>query len=238
MSKAKNIDELAAPSDARARSDSGASVAAAEWQDIREMAEWDRNPRKRTDADIREAMGALRRWGWCAPMVGWSSRKMLVAGHARRLALLRILKQDPALDGKGGVNGELAEKNRRLRESLAGPSMFHVPMRMREFSSLAEAEAYALRDNRAIGADSDEEVGAILRELAEGGTDIDGLGYTEEQLNSLFGDVVPEANGKAKDQSHKMKDEYLVLVECESEEHQIEIIEMMQEQGLTVRAMV
>lgn len=209
---------------------------AAEWVHIDHIKAWDRNPRRRSEADIREAMGSLRRFGFCAPMVAWGSKQMLVAGHARRMALSRILKQDPALDGRGGANPELAEKNRRLRESLGGPTCYHAPIRMREFSSMSEAEAYALRDNNDFGEDDADALAKIVQDLAEGGTDVDGLGFSEEELAKMYGEE-GEAASLAGDQSNQLKQEWLVIVECESETHQLEVIEQCQREGLVVRAL-
>ncbi len=220
------------------KQDSGARdpSPAAEWVHLDDLKEWDRNPKRRTEGDIREAMGSLRRFGFCAPMVVWGSRQMLVAGHARRAAMVRILRQDPDLDGKGGSNPELAEKNRKLGESLNGPSPSHAPVRVREFTSMAEAEAYALRDNKDFGKDDDEALAAILKDLSAGGTDIDGLGFEEDELAKLFGEEEPEQT--AGDQSGKLKDEWLVLVECENENHQLETIDALQREGYVVRALV
>lgn len=210
--------------------------AAAEWVDIDRIKSWDRNPKRRTEAHIREAMGSLRRFGFGAPMVVWASKGMLVAGHARRMALSRIVRQDPALDGKGGSNPELALKNAKLRCSLNGPTKRHAPVRFMEFSSTAEAEAYAIRDNRGIGEDDDDALAAIMKELLEGGTEIEGLGYTDKDLAKLMGEDPIDKIGR--DQSAKVKDDYLVLVECEDEEGQLQTIEALQEQGYTVRALV
>lgn len=225
-------------SGARAQAAPTAPKAAAEWVHIDELKAWDRNPKRRTDADIREAMGSLRRFGFCAPMVAWGSRRMLVAGHARRAALQRALKEDPMLDGRGGANPELADKNRKLRESLTGPSPHHAPVRLREFSSVAEAEAYALRDNNDFGENDDEALGAILRDLSAGGTDVDGLGFDQDELSKLFGDDEPEENKLAGDDSAKLKDAWLVIVECTDENHQLETIDALQREGYAVRALV
>lgn len=226
-------------SGARAQAAPTAPKAAAEWVHIEELKAWDRNPKRRTDADIREAMGSLRRFGFCAPMVAWGSRRMLVAGHARRAALQRALKEDPMLDGRGGANPELADKNRKLRESLTGPSPHHAPVRLREFSSVAEAEAYALRDNNDFGENDDEALGAILRDLSAGGTDVDGLGFDGEELSKLFGDEAEEGAGAgASDDSGKLKDAWLVIVECTDENHQLETIDALQREGYAVRALV
>lgn len=226
-----------ADSGARAR-DLGAHRAAAEWVHIDDLAAWERNPKKRTEADIREAMGSLRRFGFCAPMVAWGSRKMLVAGHARMAALRRILKQDPTLDGKGGANVDLAEKNKRLRESLGGPSAWHAPVRLREFSSMAEAEAYALRDNNDFGENDEQALSAILKDLSEGGTEIDGLGFSETEMAELFGEDAGGAGKVGGDDTSKLNTEWLVVVECADEAHQLETIETLQRDGYTVRALV
>lgn len=159
--------------------------APAAWVPIDDLIPWDKNPRKNEHA-VPEAMASLRRFGFCAPIVAWTSRRQIVAGHARMKAMRRILAEDPQLDGRGGADDELADKNRTLRESLSGPDVRHLPVRMREFKSHQEAAAYALRDNNSIGDWDAEMLGNVARELHEGGVELAGLGWTGEELTKIL----------------------------------------------------
>lgn len=133
-----------------------ASESAAEWVDIDTVVKWERNPRKLDGAQLERAKSSLRRWGWCAPAVGWRSKSMLVAGHARIAALRSILFEDPTLSSKD---------NAVLLSSLRGPTVRSIPLRWREFASLADAEAYALRDNKSLGDWLESELSEILESL-------------------------------------------------------------------------
>lgn len=166
---------------------SGTQRAAAEWMPIEAVRKWERNPKRRTEADIREAMGSLRRFGFCAPMVVWESKSMLVAGHARLAAMAAIIEEDPSLDGRGNSDPDLAEKNRKLLQSLTGPTPAHVPVRLREFASMSEAEAYALRDNNDFGETDNDELARIVADLQADGTDVGGLGWSEDELAKMLG---------------------------------------------------
>lgn len=161
--------------DARARG------AAAVWVPLAELAPWDKNPRK-NDHRVPEAMESLRRFGFCAPIVCWASERMIVAGHARRKAMRAILEADPTLE---------REENRRLRESLTGPSPSHVPVRFREFASAQEAEAYALRDNNPIGEWDEDALRDVLAELYADEVDLTGLGWSAGEIEGLLASGEP-----------------------------------------------
>lgn len=153
------------------------STAAAEWMLIEAVRKWERNPKRRSPDDIREAMGSLRRFGFCAPMVVWGSRQMLVAGHARLTAMDAILAEDGTLS---------EEVNDTLRASLTGPSARHVPVRVREFRNMSEAEAYALRDNNDFGSTDSTALAEIVADLQQNGADISGLGWSDDELGKML----------------------------------------------------
>ncbi len=163
--------------------------APAQWAPMDEIRRWEKNPRRISKAAIEEAKTSLLRFGFCAPCVGWASRMQLVAGHARLAGLAALLAASPALD---------EPEQATLRASLAGPTLRHVPLRMREFSSEQEAAAYAIRDNGEIGAWDDLALGAMVRDLDAGGTSVSGLGLSPGDLASMgIGDtstIEPDKN--------------------------------------------
>lgn len=157
---------------------------AASWVPIAELEPWDRNPKKNSHK-IGEAVASLRTFGFGSAMVRDVDRKWLVGGNARLKGMSKILKEDPNLDGKSGKNPKLAKLNARLRASLRGPTVRHLPVRWMKFESEAHAEAYALRDNNQIGElDLDATVDMIARTSAAG-IEVASLGFSEDILKEL-----------------------------------------------------
>lgn len=129
----------------------GSALPIGEWLPIDALTPWDRNPRK-NDAAAPRVADSIRRWGFVAPIVIWASRRRMVAGHTRLKAMRLLLAQDRAFVPSGAP----------------GPGL--VPVRFHEFSSEAEADLYALADNK-------------LGEIAE---------WDEVKLEELVGPLAPE----------------------------------------------
>lgn len=156
-------------SDTRAR-------AAAEWIAIDDLVPWDKNPRRHAPEKVKEASKSLRRFGFVNPVVTWGGR--LVGGHMRRRAMLAILRDDPKLE---------KSRNAKLRATLTGPTVRHLPVRCGQFDSEAEANAYAIRDNNPLGEWNDESLGDVLRELPDELVDI--VGFSEKELQRLVPEI-------------------------------------------------
>lgn len=157
-----------------------AEANAADWVPLDAIQKLRTNRRKIDDAAVADARASLVRFGFCNALVVWGSKRTLVAGHARVLALEAILAEDPPLS---------FERNAKLASSLgAGPR--NVPVRLREFESEAEARAYALRDNNAFGKWDMGGVEEELHELAQDGADVAGLGWSDKELETLLGEDV------------------------------------------------
>jgi ParB-like chromosome segregation protein Spo0J len=180
---------------------------------------WVHNPR-RNDHRVPEAVASLRRFGFGAPIVAWRSAGRIVAGHARLKAVLAILKDEPTF----------------AFPDAPGPGL--VPVRFVEFASEAEANAYALRDNNPLG-EWDDTLPLVLAELDRAGADLTGLGWSEREVDDLLRkaegalDDLPPAD----DDSEKAKTGFAVLIECDGEEHQREVIELVQMRGWKCRAL-
>ena len=99
---------------------------AAVWMTLAELKRWKRNPRT---LDPEAAAASLVRFGFASACTAWVSRNMLVAGHSRLAGLELVLTRDPTL-----TNPE----HQKLRRSLCGPTVRHVPVRLCEFESEAE----------------------------------------------------------------------------------------------------
>lgn len=102
------------------------------WVPIDEVQAWDLNPRDNVDA-IPKVAASIREFGFVAPIVVWTSRGQIVAGHTRLAALRAILAESPDFVPKGAP---------------PGTSAGHAPVRFHEFDDDASAAAYAVADNR------------------------------------------------------------------------------------------
>src|SRR4051812_49177724 len=122
---------------------------AAFWQPIAALEKWRKNPRKNVAA-VPMVARSIRTYGFVAPVVVWTSRGQLVAGHTRIAALESILAHDPKFVPRDA------------------PGVGLVPVRVHEFRDEAEAAAYAIADNKLSEvAEWDEALlGEVMREIA------------------------------------------------------------------------
>lgn len=120
---------------------------------------WDENPREHDDQQIEMLVKSIRAHGFCAPLVVQASTGKLVAGHGRRLALLRIADgNDPLV------------------------SVVKAPL------TDAQAVAYAVADNR-IAELSTWNIPLLRSActlLDDGAFDFESIGYSPEAMNELF----------------------------------------------------
>ncbi len=121
---------------------------AAYWSSISSLKKWIKNPRKNERA-IPEVARSIRHYGFVAPVVVWESRQRLVAGHTRIAALELILAEEPAFVPRDA------------------PGVGLVPVRFYEFTDEAEANAYAIADNKLseIPDWNDDLLGEVLSEI-------------------------------------------------------------------------
>jgi len=148
-----------------------ATQIAAEWAPIERVKLWERNPR-RNDPVIPKVARSIRRYGFVAPLVVWTSRDRLVAGHTRYKAMELLLREDPSFVPRGA------------------PSPGLVPIRFHEFVSEAEANAYAIADNR-LGEEAEWDDTALADELAilrTDGFDLADTGFEDAEIKILLGE--------------------------------------------------
>lgn len=127
-------------------------VAAAVWLPRSEVARWLGNPRINKGAVPRIKL-SLERFGFIAPLCVWTSKGRLVVGDTRTMAFDELVAEHgPSWKPHGAP----------------GPGL--VPVRFHEFRNEAEANAYAIADNR-------------LGELAE---------WDETKLEEVMGDFADD----------------------------------------------
>lgn len=150
-----------------------------QWLALDVIRPWDRNPRK-NDPAVPRVASSIRRFGFIAPVVVWASAERLVAGHTRLKALRRLLAEDPGFLPRGA------------------PASGLVPVRFAEFTSEAEADAYALADNRLneIATWDSSALGVILAELQKTDTAlVADIGFSAHELAKLMpSDLTGEAD--------------------------------------------
>lgn len=95
-----------------------------------------------------------------------------------------------------------------------------------------------LADNRAarLGHDDDRALADLLTELAEGPKGLVGTGFDGDALDELLADL--NKIGEPLDASPQLDGlEYRIVVDCMGEEHQRELLERFETEGLTVKAL-
>ncbi len=147
---------------------------------------------------------------------------------AIKSSLRRFGQQRPIIvDGQDVVragNGTLAaalqlgwKQIAIVRSELSGPEM----------------TAFAIADNRTaeLAEWDDDVLAAELGGLQEDGIDLAELGFTDRDLKKLLGDDLPGGDGGA-------DAKFLIVVTCTTEADQARLIERLQADGRTCRAMM
>jgi hypothetical protein len=128
------------------------------------------NPKRHREADIQ---ASISRHGYVEPVILDERTGRLVAGHGRvaALAAMRAAGQSPP-------RGVADDDGRWLVPVLRGWSS----------TSDAEADAYLLASNRLVeaGGWDPEELHQMLTALDDGGAELAGLGWSEDELEQLL----------------------------------------------------
>lgn len=159
------------------------------WLPLAAVRPWLKNPRKNQKA-VAPVAESLQRFGFVNPVVIWASGDRMVAGHTRVLALQQLLAKDPAFTPRGAP----------------GPGV--VPVRFAEFTSEAEADAYALADNKLgeIAQWDDDALVGILKDLqAADEALVKAAGFTDGDLARLLRTTEPGDDEGAEDPSEALQ---------------------------------
>jgi site-specific DNA-methyltransferase (adenine-specific) len=130
---------------------------AATWEPIDSIKPWAKNPRKNDGEPVDRVAKSIERFGFSAPIVVRAQDNRIIAGHTRWKAAQKL-------------------------------GMTQVPVRFMPLDE-DQAAALALADNRLseITPWDDEGLAEVLRELEGASFDLDGLGWTAEELEGLMG---------------------------------------------------
>ena len=103
-----------------------------------------------------------------------------------------------------------------------------------------QARAYVLADNQlATNAGWDTEMLAgELTDLKDDGFDLDMLGFSQSELNKLFGDSEYQEQENAGDQTGEIDEKFCVLVTCKDENDQANLLFRLTEEGFQCRSLI
>lgn len=132
---------------------------AATWGDIESLHPWAKNPRKNEGKPVAEVAKSIQRFGFAAPIVARTSDRRIIAGHTRWKAAKKL-------------------------------GMTLVPVRFVDLDE-DQAAALTLADNRLseITPWDDDALADVLREIEAAGMDMDGLGWSTEEIDALINGV-------------------------------------------------
>jgi ParB-like chromosome segregation protein Spo0J len=203
---------------------SGARDVAAQWEPIDSLKGWERNPRKHGET-VPKLVRAIIHWGWGSPIEARLENREIIAGHGRMQAAQRL----PARWAK--TSTKRREKWHPEARRVAETGM--VPVRLRDLDE-DEAHQAALADNR-IGQESSWDDELLAEQLEEFEDDIDVMGFDDQEFDKLTESDVDEL-----DTAPQLRDglAYQVLVKCNSEAHQSEIIVELEAKGLECKPLI
>ncbi|HEX8911077.1 MAG TPA: hypothetical protein VF796_01875 [Humisphaera sp.] len=178
------------------------------------------NARRHGERNLTAIANSLRKYGQ-------QPSGLILFDPATRHIKVGSGRHEAATDPKWGVN---------WRWVAAAPSNL----------SAAELKAFAIADNRTSEL-GDWDPATLERQLADLGEDLDGfelgdVGFDAAELDALYKGKVSEAHGFVPPKPSKPPAEkpaaaqWLVIIRCESEAHQAELIEECERRGLDCTA--
>ena len=193
-----------------------------EYVSIGEVEKWPRNPK---DHDLHEIRKSFYRFGFIKPILVDEGTKKLVAGHGR-LDTLKILKDN----GKQPPRGvQVVDDNTWLVPVLRGV----------KFDNPAEAEAFLLADNRLseIGGWNQDILAEMLGEVVDVEGAIEGIGFDYAEIMDMIspkqkGNIDPNVKARGKGEN------YLIIVVCEDEEEQSDLLERFMSEGIQCKGVI
>jgi DNA modification methylase len=128
----------------------------AEWAEPGSLVAWPQNPRTYSKQEIDEVAASMRRLGFGAPIVARRENRMIIAGHRRQLAALRL-----GLDRVPVRFLQISEKDAKLLALADNRHAARAENDIDAFLRLVAAESWSPEDLGAAGWDPDS-----LAELA------------------------------------------------------------------------
>lgn len=114
-----------------------------------------------------------------------------------------------------------------------------IPAHVRKFKDENERREWMLRDNNPYGDYEDDALQQMVREHQESGGDVALLGFSEPRLEDLLGTGEPDpTNGDDDPANQQIPEVWGVIVDCETEEEQVKLLERLESEGMEVRALI
>jgi ParB-like chromosome segregation protein Spo0J len=199
-----------------------------------------RNPRIH-GAEVAKLARTILRTTWGAPVIAQASTLRIIGGHGR-LDAAKLILAGVEVDGilRGGAG-------HRFDRGAPGPAL--VPVRLVDVSD-AEAEAMTLADNASALQGRDDASLAVemaTRSFERGAPLMSDMGYGADDLDRMVraaGDAVLAATqNSAGDESKSTEPQlgglqYRIVVECDGEGHQGELLERLEAEGLRCKPLM
>jgi hypothetical protein len=194
------------------------------------LREYEDNPRFIRDERFHDLKYALAK----DPSMLWARPLITDA----RTPAVRVVDGD-AIDVPVIAGNMRLRAARELRDE--GDDRFNgVPTFPKTFVSDAQRDEWAIRDNADYGDYVPDELEAIVKRHAEAGGDAKLLGLADDELAAITASAnaatPPPSGGHGGEQPPQ--ETWAIVVECDSEEHQAELLEELEGRDLNVRALL
>jgi len=196
---------------------------AAEWMRLSELHGWEQNPRKHGDT-VPKLVRAIIRYGWGSPIEARRENGEIIAGHGRMQAAERLA----ARWSKASERARSKWHPEAVRVALG-----EVPVRLRDLDE-DDAHEAAIADNR-IGEDSEWDKDLLVEHLGEFEDDADLMGFEDAEIES----AITDEDNEQPDAS-RLRDglTYQLLIHCDSEQHQTQLLERFEQEGLQCKPLI
>lgn len=191
---------------------------AVEYVPLEELNKWPSNPKEH---DLGAIAASMIRFGMRDPIGVNRTNHFIEEGHGRLDTLATLKRQ-----GRPAPRFVLTEE---------GTGRWLVPVLFFDDDEMTQ-RGYMLAHNRTQDLGGGYDDAKLLEELQEQAAHgmLPGTGFDSDDVDALRRKLTEQASGDPM----RLNSNYSVLVTCTDEQHQLEIIERLTSEGLTVRALV
>jgi len=160
--------------------------------------------------NLEALKGSLRRFGLRRPIIANERDGQIEAGHQTRQALVEL-------------------------------GATHIPVIWADDDRI-QATAFNIADNKTaeVVADWDEDaLTRLLTDIAQAG-DLDGMGFDDKEAARLLAGLEepPEDAASEEDASEAPQEMYRIMIECDDEAHQAELLARFMEEGISCQSLI